>query len=127
MQLPLFDLPSDWVATSVGELPSWANADRLGLDTETCDPNLHTTGPSVRTGGFIAGASFAIEDGPSHSTFLKQGFGLKSSDDAWVSYYSWYSHMVIISPRHFWSFKRRAGARYSTNLKQWVYDATPSV
>jgi DNA polymerase I-like protein with 3'-5' exonuclease and polymerase domains len=65
MQLPLFDLPSDWTATSVSDLPSWADAARLGLDTETCDPNLNTTGPSVRTGGFIAGISFAIEDGPS--------------------------------------------------------------
>ena len=66
MQLPLFDLPSDWRPTAVSDLPGWADAKRLGLDTETCDPNLKTTGPSVRTGGFIAGVGFAIEDGPTH-------------------------------------------------------------
>ena len=66
MQLPLFDLPSDWVATPVSELPSWRGVKRLSIDCETNDPHLHTTGPSVRTGGYVVGVSFAVEDGPSH-------------------------------------------------------------
>lgn len=66
MQTSLFHLPSEWSPTQVGDLPSWSGVKRLGIDIETHDPNLKTTGPSVRTGGFIAGVGFAIEDGPTH-------------------------------------------------------------
>lgn len=66
MQPSLFTLPSDWKPTQVAFLPHWGEAKRIGIDIETYDPNLKTTGPSVRTGGFIAGVGFAIEDGPTH-------------------------------------------------------------
>ncbi len=66
MHPSLFSLPSDWKTTPVQFLPHWGEAKRIGIDIETYDPNLKTTGPSVRTGGFIAGVGFAIEDGPTH-------------------------------------------------------------
>lgn len=66
MQSSLFTLPSDWKPTQVAFLPHWGEAKRIGIDIETYDPNLKTTGPSVRTGGFVAGVGFAIEDGPTH-------------------------------------------------------------
>ena len=66
MQYPLFEPPAVWSLTQVSELPDWAGAERVGLDTETKDPNLLVTGPSVRTGGYVVGISFALEDGPSH-------------------------------------------------------------
>lgn len=65
MQLPLFE-PSDWRPPTLEQLPDWADADRVGLDIETCDPDLKAMGPGVRRGGFIAGVAFTIEDGPSH-------------------------------------------------------------
>lgn len=45
----------------VHELPNLANAKRLCVDTETCDPDLKTTGPSVRTGGWVAGICVGAE------------------------------------------------------------------
>ena len=63
-QLPLFTVPSDWCPPLLSDLPSWDGAKRVAVDVETCDPHLKTLGPSVRRGGFIAGVSFAIEDGP---------------------------------------------------------------
>jgi DNA polymerase I-like protein with 3'-5' exonuclease and polymerase domains len=66
LQYPLFEPPAVWSLTQVADLPDWEGAARLGLDTETKDPNLHVTGPSVRTGGYVVGISFAVEDGPSH-------------------------------------------------------------
>lgn len=66
MQYPLFEPKAVWSLTQVSELPDWAGAERVGLDTETKDPNLLVTGPSVRTGGYVVGISFALEDGPSH-------------------------------------------------------------
>lgn len=50
----------------IDSLPSWKDAKRIAVDIETFDPHLKDTGPSVRTGGYIAGVAFAIEDGPSH-------------------------------------------------------------
>lgn len=64
MQLPLFETKSDWVPPVVSALPCWTGAKRVGIDIETYDPHLKELGPSVRRGGFIAGVSFSIEDGP---------------------------------------------------------------
>lgn len=57
---------SDWAAPKLCELPSWKGIDRIGLDTETKDPDLTKLGPGVRRGAHIIGISFAIEDGPSY-------------------------------------------------------------
>lgn len=61
LQLPLFEVKSDWRPPELGALPYWKGAKRLGLDIETYDPNLRTTGPSVRTGGYICGVSFSLD------------------------------------------------------------------
>jgi DNA polymerase I-like protein with 3'-5' exonuclease and polymerase domains len=66
MQLPLFVPESNWSPPSLSELPSWAGARRVAIDTETRDENLKKLGPGVRRGGYIVGYSFAIEDGPKH-------------------------------------------------------------
>lgn len=59
----------------LSELPDWSNYDRIGIDTETRDPHLKKTGPSIRltagskadgnAAGYIAGISFATPDGQS--------------------------------------------------------------
>lgn len=84
MQLPLFETPSDWVAPKLSELPTdWCEAKRVGIDIETCDPHLRTLGPSVRRGGYIAGVSFALEDGPSYYLPLRhEGGGNVDLDNA---------------------------------------------
>ena len=61
LQMPMFSADSDWRPPELADLPSWKGAGRVAIDIETCDPNLKTTGPSVRTGGFICGVSFALE------------------------------------------------------------------
>jgi DNA polymerase I-like protein with 3'-5' exonuclease and polymerase domains len=63
--------PSDWRPPRVADLPSWGGAKRVAVDCETSDPTLKTLGPGVRRGGFIAGYSFAIEDGPSYYVPLR--------------------------------------------------------
>lgn len=72
-----------WTPTPVSQLPSWAGAQRVAIDIETCDPFLRCApgqknglgaGP-LRPGGFIAGVAFAIEDGPSHYVPLRHEGG----------------------------------------------------
>lgn len=65
LQLPLFGTESDWEPPRVPELPSWAQAKRVAIDLETCDPQLKKLGIGVRRDGYPVGVSFAIEDGPS--------------------------------------------------------------
>lgn len=66
MQYPLFepDVGERWSPPSLSDLPSWKDARRIGIDTETFAPKLKQLGVGNRRGGFIAGVSFAIEDGP---------------------------------------------------------------
>jgi DNA polymerase I-like protein with 3'-5' exonuclease and polymerase domains len=45
-------------------LPNFKDAKLIALDCETKDPNLFTTGPSVRTGGYTVGTGIAIDGGP---------------------------------------------------------------
>ncbi len=67
IQMPLFQPESDWRPTPVSQMPSWAFAKRVGIDTETKDPTLKKYGPGVRRrDAFVAGISFKIEDGPGH-------------------------------------------------------------
>lgn len=65
---------SSWRPPKISELPSWRDAKRIGLDTETRDPDLKTLGPGVRRDGEIVGISFSIEDGPKH--YLPFGHGI---------------------------------------------------
>lgn len=62
-QLPLFTPESKWTPPDLASLPSWSGMKRISLDTETYDPHLRTTGPSVRTGGHLVGVSVGFEDG----------------------------------------------------------------
>lgn len=67
IQQPLFAPPSDWRPPNISQLPSWASAKRVCIDTETRDPSLKTLGPGCRReGSYIVGVAFAIEDGPAH-------------------------------------------------------------
>ncbi len=65
MQLPLWTPQSDWRPPSLGDLPSWAGARRVAIDTETKDPHLKQMGIGIRRGGYMVGVSVALEDGPS--------------------------------------------------------------
>jgi DNA polymerase I-like protein with 3'-5' exonuclease and polymerase domains len=84
VQLPLFETPSTWVAPS--NLPNWDGAKRIGIDIETYDPYLKKLGPSVRRGGFIAGVSFALEDGPAHYLPVRHEGGGNLDIDMVLSY-----------------------------------------
>ena len=67
-QLPLFRLASSWRPPRLSELPtSWAGARRVSIDCETRDPDLQELGCGARrSDSYLAGVSFAIEDGPSY-------------------------------------------------------------
>jgi DNA polymerase I-like protein with 3'-5' exonuclease and polymerase domains len=49
-----------WAAPK--EFPNLSNAKIISIDTETYDPNLLTTGPSIHTGGHLVGISVATHD-----------------------------------------------------------------
>src|SRR3972149_1305981 len=64
LQMPLPGLLPDapWRPAPISSLPSsWADAPRVSIDIETCDPQLSDMGPGVRRGGFICGAAFCVE------------------------------------------------------------------
>ena len=61
VQHNLFMPESDWRPPDMNELPDWKGASRVCIDVETYDPNLKETGPSIRTGGHLAGIGFALE------------------------------------------------------------------
>lgn len=88
MQLPLLIPESQWRPPLISELPSWEGAKRIALDVETNDPYLRELGPGVRRGAYIAGYSFAIEDGPKHYIPLrhKGGDNVEDIDNAmgWI-------------------------------------------
>ena len=50
----------DWSPPDLDDLPQWEGVPQVGLDIETCDPDLRKLGPSVRRNGFIAGVSLAV-------------------------------------------------------------------
>lgn len=64
MQRPLFEPECSWRPPRLSDLPQWDRYKRVAIDTETCDPSLKKLGPGVRRGGYVAGVSFAFEDGP---------------------------------------------------------------
>jgi len=75
LQLPLWTPTSQWKLPDTS-LPSWANAKRVAIDTETRDDFLRELGPGVRRGGYMVGISFAIEDGPKYYLpFAHEGGG----------------------------------------------------
>lgn len=61
----LFPPTSAWRTPRVSELPSFRDARRVALDTETRDPNLTKLGAgSIRGDGEVVGFSYEIEGGP---------------------------------------------------------------
>lgn len=84
--MPLFEPESSWEPTLPADLPSWAEAQRIGLDIETCDPDLKQLGPGVRRGGFICGVSFTIEDGEGFYLPTRHLGGDNLSEDAVMAY-----------------------------------------
>lgn len=82
MQLPLLPPDAVWRPPQVGDLPSWKGAKRIAVDTETNDKDLRKLGPGVRRGAYIAGYSFAIEDGPKHYVPLRHAGGDNVEDPA---------------------------------------------
>lgn len=66
LQEPMFRPDSDWRALSLEELPSWKDAKRVCIDTETHDANLREMGPGVRRGSYIVGFSVAVDHGKGH-------------------------------------------------------------
>ena len=82
----LFDQRADWTIPRLSDLPSdWSRFDRIGLDTETCDPDLRKLGPGVRHNGFIAGISFAIGDRAWYLP-VRHGIGENLDPDAVFEY-----------------------------------------
>lgn len=74
-QLPLFTPESSWTPPSMSDLPTSWGSGRVGIDTETRDEDLPRLGPGVRRGAYIAGVSFAIEDGPAFYLPIRHGDG----------------------------------------------------
>lgn len=58
----------------------------MAVDCETCDPNLRKMGIGVRRGGYVAGISFAIEDGPSFYLPMRHKGGDNLPVDAVLRY-----------------------------------------
>ncbi|MCK5131739.1 MAG: hypothetical protein KAR40_06250 [Candidatus Sabulitectum sp.] len=87
IQLPLFQSECSWRPPKVSDLPSWKDAKRISIDTETNDPLLTKLGPGVRRGGYVVGYSFAIEDGPSYYVPIRHAGGDNvANPDAAVQY-----------------------------------------
>lgn len=74
-QLPLFEPESSWTPPRLSDLPTSWGSGRVAIDTENRDELLTKLGPGVRRGAYIAGISFAIEDGPSFYLPIRHGGG----------------------------------------------------
>ncbi len=76
MQLPLWEPKSSWAPPRISDLPSWAGAKRVGFDCETRDPQLKQLGcGALRSGSFMAGFSFSLEDGGDYYVPLRHQGG----------------------------------------------------
>lgn len=80
-QLPMFAPPCDWRPPSLSDLPSWKGIERVCLDVETFDPNLFDTGPSVRTGGHLAGIAVGLDYGEGKEKGLYLPFAHQEGDN----------------------------------------------
>lgn len=85
-QLPLFEPDSEWKAPRLSDLPSSWGSGRVGIDCETKDLLLTKLGPGVRRGAYIAGISFAIEDGPGAYLPIRHGGGGNMDPEATLAY-----------------------------------------
>lgn len=85
MQLPLLVPESDWRPPSLSDLPDWSSVKRVAIDLETCDPTLKELGPGPRRDAYVAGYSFALEDGPKFYIPVCHlgGDNVQDTDAAW--------------------------------------------
>lgn len=88
LQLSFFAPEVKYRPPRISELPSWAGASRVAIDCETCDPKLRAMGPGVRRGAYIAGVSFAIEDGPAEYLPLRH-FGGDNMEEGPERVFHW--------------------------------------
>ncbi len=70
----------------MSDLPTSWGSGRVSIDTENRDDLLSKLGPGVRRGAFIAGVSFAIEDGPSFYLPVRHGDGGNLDPDQVMNY-----------------------------------------
>lgn len=85
-QPPIEALPDvSWRPPKLEDLPSsWADAKRISIDLETKDPQLYDLGPGVRrSGNYVVGIAFAIEDGPEHYMPIRHHGGDNCDFDVW--------------------------------------------
>lgn len=83
LQGTLFPPASSWRPPRLSELPQdWQVTPRLGLDTETCDPQLRKLGPGVRRGATLAGISFSLDGEHGHYLPLRHAGGDNVEDPA---------------------------------------------
>lgn len=62
LQFSLFPPESAWRPPRLSDLPpDWTRHPRIGLDTETCDPQLKDLGCGARRGAWVCGYSFCLE------------------------------------------------------------------
>ncbi len=61
--LPLFPTESSWKAPRVSDLPDWARASSMSIDSEFRDPTLVELGCGARRKSQLAGISFMLEEG----------------------------------------------------------------
>lgn len=85
IQTIMFEPDSNWEMPRLDDLPRWADFRQVGLDIETCDPDLKKLGPSVRRNGFIAGVSFAV-DGRAWYLPIAHGLGDNLNRDRVMRY-----------------------------------------
>lgn len=85
-QLPLFEPDSAWAPPRLSDLPTSWGSGRVAIDTETRDELLTKLGPGVRRGAYIAGISFAIEDGPAFYLPIRHGGGGNMPAEQVVAY-----------------------------------------
>lgn len=112
-QLPLFAPESSWRPPELSSLSAWGGAKRVCLDVETFDPNLKDTGPSVRTGGHLAGIGVGIEGGPSYYLPMRHAEGDNLDAEGVMRY-------ITEQAKHFDG--EIVGANLSYDL-DWLWDA----
>jgi DNA polymerase I-like protein with 3'-5' exonuclease and polymerase domains len=104
LQTPLWEPELTWKATSVSQLPAWADAKRVCVDVECRDDYLHALGPGVRRDGYVCGVAFAIEDGPAHYLPIRHEGGGN------------------LAPEHVWAYLREQAAAFCGEM---VFNSAP--
>lgn len=73
--LPLFEIPSEWTAPNLSDLPDWGRCKLASFDTEFEDKTLVELGCGARRGARLVGYSFCLEGGPGYYVPLRHPGG----------------------------------------------------